>query len=66
VNFLFTHIHLDGNPIIADVKRTNTQEFYYWLYQAWLHWTREEINEREDNLPLLVSIVTIQRRGEGG
>ena len=66
VNFLSTHLHLDGNAIIADAKRTNTQEFYYWLDQAGLHWIREEINEWEDNLPLPVSIVTIQRRGEGG
>ena len=62
VNFLATHLHPDGHVIIADAKRTNTEEFYDWLDQAGMRWTREEINEREDNLPLPVSIVTIQGR----
>lgn len=59
VRFLATHLASDGRAILADAKRTNTQDFYRQLDRAGLQWTREEICEREDNLPLPVSIVTI-------
>ena len=57
--FLATHLASDGRAILADAKRTNTQDFYRQLDRAGLRWAREEICEREDNLPLPVSIVTI-------
>ncbi len=59
VHFLATHLSSDGRAILSDAKRTNTQDFYHQLDQAGLRWTRKEIREREDNLPLPVSIVTI-------
>ena len=65
VRFLSTHLSPTGRAILADAKRTNTQDFYQQLDRAGLHWTQEEVREREDNLPLPVAIVTIQR-GEGG
>lgn len=65
VRFLSTHLSLAGRAILADAKRTNTQDFYQQLDRAGLHWTQEEMREREDRLPLPVAIVTIQR-GEGG
>ena len=57
--FLATHLASDGRAILADAKRTNTQDFYRQLDRARLRWTREEVGEREDNLPLPVSIITI-------
>ena len=65
VRFLATHLSPAGRAILADAKRTNTQDFYQQLDQAGLQWTQEEVREREDGLPLPVAIVTIQR-GEGG
>ncbi len=65
VRFLARHLSPAGRAILADAKRTNTQDFYQRLDQAGLQWTQEEVREREDQLPLPVAIVTIQR-GEGG
>jgi len=65
VRFLATHLSPAGRAILADAKRTNTQDFYQQLDRSGLRWTREEVCEREDHLPLPVAIVTIQR-GEGG
>ena len=65
VRFLATHLSPTGRAVLADAKRTNTQDFYQQLDRARLHWTQEEVREREDHLPLPVAIVTIQR-GEGG
>ena len=65
VRFLARHLSPAGRAILADAKRTNTQDFYQRLDQAGLQWTQEEVREREDRLPLPVAIVTIQR-GEGG
>ena len=65
VRFLATHLSSAGRAILADAKRTNTQDFYQQLDRAGLQWTQEEVPEREDHLPLPVAIVTIQRR-EGG
>ena len=65
VRFLARHLSPAGRAILADAKRTNTQDFYQQLDQAGLQWTQEEVREREDGLPLPVAIVTIQR-GEGG
>jgi len=65
VRFLARHLSPAGRAILADAKRTNTQDFYQRLDQAGLQWTQEEVREREDHLPLPVAIVTIQR-GEGG
>ena len=63
--FLATHLSPAGRAILSDAKRTNTQDFYRQLDHAGLQWTQEEVPEREDHLPLPVSIVTIQR-AEGG
>ncbi len=61
VRFLARHLSPAGRAILADAKRTNTQDFYQRLDQAGLQWTQEEVREREDHLPLPVAIVTIQR-----
>jgi len=60
VSFLARHLAPGGRALLADAQRTNTDEFYRQLDQAGLRWTREEVQEREDKLPLTVSIVTIQ------
>jgi predicted nicotinamide N-methyase len=61
VDFLARHLSPGGSAVLADARRTNTEEFYRQLDRAGLRWWREDIAEREDTLPLLVSIVTIQR-----
>jgi predicted nicotinamide N-methyase len=58
--FLARHLSLHGRALFADVKRTNTEDFYRQLDSVGLRWEREEIKEREDHLPLPVSIVTIK------
>ena len=65
VRFLAMHLSPTGRAVLADAKRTNTQDFYQQLDRSGLRWTQEEVCEREDHLPLPVAIVTIQR-GEGG
>ncbi len=65
VRFLAMHLSPAGRAILSDAKRTNTQDFYQQLDQAGLQWTQEEVPEREDRLPLPVTIVTIHR-AEGG
>jgi predicted nicotinamide N-methyase len=61
VAFLDRHLAPDGRVLLADAKRTNTQMFYEQLEQAGLRWVQEEIQEREETLPLPVSIVTVSR-----
>ncbi len=63
VRFLATHLSPTGRALLADARRTNTQDFYQQLDRAGLRWTQEEVPEREDHLPLPVSIVTIQGAG---
>lgn len=65
VRFLATHLSPAGRAILADAKRTNTQDFYRQLDRAGLQWTQEEVPEWEDHLPLPVTIATIHR-AEGG
>ncbi len=65
VRFLATHLSPAGRAILSDAKRTNTQDFYQQLDRAGLQWTQAEVPEREDHLPLPVSIVTIHT-AEGG
>ena len=60
IDFLIQHLTPDGKAIIADAHRTNTNEFYQQLDARGLSWTRTDVQEREDNLPLSVHIVTIQ------
>lgn len=60
VAFLVRHLSPNGRAVLADAKRTNTDDFYRQLDQAGLAWTKEEIPEREENLPLTISIVTVQ------
>jgi len=61
VAFLHRHLTSPGSALFADARRTNTEEFYRHLDSAGLQWTREEVQEREDKLPLNVSIVTIRK-----
>ena len=61
VAFLQRHLTSSGCVLFADARRTNTEEFYRQLDNAGLQWTREEIQEREDKLPLNVGIVTIHK-----
>ena len=60
VDFLIQHLAPGGKALIADAHRTNTKEFYQQLETQGLSWTRIGVQEREDNLPLSVHIVTIQ------
>jgi predicted nicotinamide N-methyase len=59
IAFLKHHLSPGGRALLADARRTNTDDFYRQLDVAGLTWTREEINEREENLPLTISIVTV-------
>ena len=63
VNFLARHLTAHGSALLADARRTNTEEFYHLLDKVGLQWTREEKREWEENLPLTVSVVTIHQRG---
>ena len=45
VRFLARHLSPAGRAILADAKRTNTQDFYQRLDQAGLQWTQEEVRE---------------------
>ena len=58
---LYRHLAPNGTVLFADARRTNTKEFYRHLDRAGLQWAREEVQEREDKLPLNVSIVTIRK-----
>ena len=60
VAFLQHHLAPQGAVILSDARRTNTDDFYRQLDHTGLQWTREEIPEREDRLPLNVGIVTIR------
>lgn len=66
VRFLRHHLSPDGQALLADARRTNTAQFYQQLRDAGLHWTKEDILEREDKLPLPVSVVTIRHSPEYG
>jgi predicted nicotinamide N-methyase len=61
VTFLHRHLTPHGRALFADARRTNTEDFYRQLDNIKLQWAREEIQEREDNLPLNVSVVTIHK-----
>jgi len=58
-SFLVQHLALQGVALFADARRTNTDDFYRQLEQVGLRWEREDLQEREDRLPLTVSIVKI-------
>lgn len=61
IAFLDRHLTLHGSTLFADARRTNTEDFYRQLDNTGLQWTREEVQEREDKLPLNVGIVTIRK-----
>jgi len=61
VAFLKRHLAPHGRALLADARRTNTQLFYEQLEQAGLRWVGEEIQEREDTLPLPVNIMTVSK-----
>lgn len=65
IAFLDRHLRPDGNALLADAKRTNTGEFYRQLDRVGLTWERAEIQEREENIPLMVNIVTVLGRRAG-
>lgn len=56
--FLARHLAPGGSVVLADARRTNTDEFYRQLDTVGLQWACEEAKEREENLPLTVNIVT--------
>ena len=61
VAFLCRHLTPCGAALFADARRTNTEEFYRQLDNTGLQWTCEDVQEREDKLPLNVGIVTIRK-----
>jgi predicted nicotinamide N-methyase len=61
VRFLDCHLAPGGKVLLADAKRTNTDEFYNLLGQAGFHWATEERREQEETFPLLVRIVCCER-----
>lgn len=63
--FLTRHLAPHGYALLADAKRTNTEAFYRYLDSAGLRWQREEVCEREDNLPLPVGIISVRRGSDG-
>ena len=63
IDFVLRHLTPDGSALLADAHRTNTDEFYRQLDARGLEWTRTAVQEREDNLPLTVHLVTL-RQGE--
>lgn len=63
--FLTRHLAPHGYALLADAKRTNTEAFYRYLDSAGLRWQREEVCEREDNLPLPVGIISVRRSSDG-
>lgn len=65
VSCLHRHLAPSGRAIFADARRTNTEEFYRQLTQTGLRWMRDERQEREETLPLVVSIVTIEHNADG-
>src|SRR5262249_51790303 len=65
IAFLDHHIQRDGSALLADAKRTNTEEFYRQLDQIGFKWEQVEIQEREENVPLKVGIVTVSGRRAG-
>jgi EEF1A lysine methyltransferase 3 len=60
--FLVRHLNPGGRAVLADAKRTNTDDFYRQLDYAGVAWTKEDVREREENLPLPVSLITIYQR----
>lgn len=64
VTFLIHHLAPGGSAVLADAKRTNTTDFYHALDRNGLCWTHEEVNEREERLPLLVNIVTVYQKSD--
>jgi predicted nicotinamide N-methyase len=63
--FLERHLIPTGVALLADARRTNTEEFYRQLDQAGLAWKREEVKEKEENLPLAVSVITVLGKEAG-
>ena len=57
--FLARHLAPGGAVYLTDAKRTDTREFFRQLSLQGLSYTVEEIAEREEHSPLLVSLVVI-------
>lgn len=60
-DFLLRHLSPEGTALLADAHRTNTDGFYRQLDARGLVWTRTAVQERENNLPLTVHIVTVRK-----
>lgn len=58
--FLARHLAPDGAAYLTDAGRTDTREFFRGLSLQGLSYTVEETAEREEDLPLLVSLVEIR------
>jgi len=65
IDFFNRHLQPGGSALVADAKRTNTEEFYRQLDQAGFKWERREVLEQEENVPLKVSIVRVSGRRAG-
>ncbi len=61
IDFLLRHLSVDGTALLADAHRTNTDGFYRQLDARGMVWTRTAVQEREDNLPLTVHLVTVRK-----
>ena len=61
IDFLLRHLSGDGTALLADAHRTNTDGFYRLLDARGLVWTQTAVQEREDNLPLTVHMVTVRK-----
>jgi predicted nicotinamide N-methyase len=59
--FLARHLAPGGVAYLADARRTDTRAFFRQLSLHGLSYTSEEITEREDDLPLRVSIVQLHK-----
>ncbi len=62
VAFLIRHLSPSGRALLTDARRTNTDDFYRQLDHAGVVWTKEDVREREENLPLPVSLITMYQR----
>ena len=59
--FLARHLAPGGTAYLTDAGRTNTRAFFSQLSLHGLSYTTEEIAEREEDLPLVVSLVKLHR-----
>ncbi len=59
--FLACHLAPQGEVYLADARRTPTQGFYREVALWGLSYRVEEVSQREENLPLVIDLVTIRK-----